>query len=483
MKRRVAYWWMTILIGAVVPALAQVAAVAAGTAAATTQAAARVTITIDPNRKHQIIEGFGASGAWWPAWVGDYPREKQDQLLDLLFTTERGIALSIYRYNIPAGGGNEIRRRDRATVNVETAPGQYDLAADAKALGILRGVRQRGVERFVLFANSPPARLTRNGLTSGGEGGGSNLRPGAEATFATYLLDLATRIRDTYDLPHVAVAPINEPQWRWGERRRGQEGCHYTPAEAAAVIRAVIDESERRKTGLRIEAPESGQWDGTLAYAQAMFGDPVIDAHVIELAIHSYWTDQPTKRRAADALREAFPRKRIAMTEFCQMKNGTDVGIDSAIETAEVIHDDLTIGGVVSWQWWLGVAPGGYRDGLIYANPRTQQIEPTKRLWALGNYSRFVRPGATRVAAEVAGDGIRATAFVSGDGGRLACVMINPTANTVTTRVVVPAGVAATPREKPSLYVTDETHDLARVDQPGDEIVLPPRSVSTLVLE
>ena len=208
--------------------------------------AATVTVAIDPATKHQVMEGFGASGAWWPSWVGQYPQEKQDQLLDLLFTADRGIGLSIYRYNIPAGGGAEIRRRDRATVTIETSPGTYDLSADAKALELLRGVRKRGVERFVLFANSPPARLTRNGLTSGGENGGSNFRQGAEAEFAKYLVDVATKISDEYDLPHVAVAPINEPQWKWGEKRRSQEGCHYTPAEAAGVIRATIEESERR---------------------------------------------------------------------------------------------------------------------------------------------------------------------------------------------------------------------------------------------
>jgi len=438
-----------------------------------------VIVTIDPAKKHQVIEGFGASGAWWPAWVGEYPREKQDQLLDLLFTNQ-GIALSIYRYNIPAGGDAEIRRRERATAQVETSPGKYDLSADGKALEILRGVRKRGVERFVLFANSPPARLTRNGLTSGGENGGSNLRPGAEGEFATYLIDIAKKIRDAYDLPHVAVAPINEPQWKWGERRRTQEGCHYTPVEAAAVIRAVIEESDRRKSGFRIEAPESGAWDVTMPYAEAMFGDPVIDRHVQELAIHSYWTDPAKRRRAAAALREKFPGKRVAMTEFCQMQGGHDVAVDSAIEMAEVIHDDLTVGGVISWQWWLGVAAGGYKDGLIYAHPKTQQIEPTKRLWALGNWSRFVRPGFRRVGVELKGeDGVKATAFSSDDGKRVACVMINATKQPVTANIAVAGRASA----KLSLFVTDETRDLAKVAPQGDEMILPPRSVSTLVIE
>jgi O-glycosyl hydrolase len=444
-------------------------------------AAETITVTIDPEKRHQVMDGFGASGAWWPSWVGDYPREKQEQLLDLLFTAERGIALSIYRYNIPAGGGAEIRRPERATAKIETSPRNYDLLADRKALEILRGVRKRGVERFVLFANSPPGRLTRNGLASGGEKGGSNFRPGAEAEFAKYLIDVATKIRDEYDLPHVAVAPINEPQWKWGERRRTQEGCHYTPTEAAAVIRATIEEAERRKTGLRVEAPESGAWKETMPYAAAMFADPVIDRHIQDLAIHSYWTDQPTRRRAAEALREKFPSKRIAMTEYCQMKTGHDLGIDSAIEMAEVIHDDLTVGGVISWQWWLGVAAGGYKDGLIYAHPKTQNIEPTKRLWALGNWSRFVRPGFRRVGLELKGDdGVKATAFSSDDGKRVACVMINATKQPVTVSIAV-AGRA---RAKLSQFVTDETRDLAKVEpQGGDDIVLSPRSVSTLVIE
>jgi O-glycosyl hydrolase len=441
-------------------------------------AAEKVSIRIDPTQKHQVMRGFGASGAWWPSWVGEYPQEKQDQLLDLLFS-DRGIALSIYRYNIPAGGGSEIRRPERATVKVESAPGQYDLSADLKALEILRGVRKRGVERFVLFANSPPGRLTCNGLTSGGEGGGSNLRPGAEEAFAEYLIDLATRIRDEYDLPHVTVSPINEPQWKWGEKGRGQEGCHYTAQEAAAVIRAVVEVSQRRKTGFIIEAPESGQWDKTLPYAEAMFADPVIDRHVEELAIHSYWTDPAARRRAAQELQAKFPYKRIAMTEFCIMQRGHELGIDSAIEMAQVIHDDLTVGNVVHWQWWLGVAMGGYQDGLIYAHPKTQKIEPTKRLWVLGQYSRFVRPGYTRIAATGGDERLKTTAFLSADGRRLVCVIINPADQSTPAAIAAP-DFAAT---RSSLWTTDNDRDLAHIDHQEADVILPPRSVSTLVLE
>lgn len=440
--------------------------------------AEKATIMINLQERHQRIEGFGASGAWWHTWVGNYPQEKQDELLDLLFT-DRGAALTIFRYNIPAGGGSEIQRPERKTATIETAPGQFDLSADSNALEILRGVRKRGVERFVLFANSPPARLTRNGMTSGGENGGSNLRPGADEDFATYLIDCALRIRDAYDLPHVSLSPINEPQWKWGEKWRGQEGCHYTPAEAAALLRKVVEQAERRKTGLRIEAPESGAWKGLMDYCEAMFTDPVINAHIEEVAVHSYWSDRAAKEEVAAAFRQRFPNKRLAMTEYCEMRHGHDLSIEGGLHLAQVMHDDLTIGNVVSWQWWLGVAAGGYRDGLIYAHPETQVIEPTKRLWVMGQISRFIRPGFVRIGAQPSDPRISVTAFVSPDDRRVVVVAINPTDESVP---LDPNAIVAD-RNPASVYVTDATRDLAALEDVGDEFSLPAQSLSTFIFD
>ena len=441
-------------------------------------AADGVAVTINLGQRLQTIEGFGASGAWWHKYVADYPQEKQDQLLDLLYT-DKGIGLTIYRYNIPAGGGQEIQDPMRTTATIETAPGKYDLSADRRSLDIMKAVRKRGVEQFILFSNSPPPRLTRNKMTSGGENGGSNMKSGEEPALANYLIDIALLVRDECKLPKVSLSPINEPQWKWGEKWRGQEGCHYTPQEAAAVIRAVVEESQRRKTGLRIEAPESGAWGGTQEYAEAMFANPAVDRQIDEIAFHSYWTNREAKLKVARELRERFPKKKLVMSEYCEMAHGHGVGIDPALHVAEVIHDDLTIGDVVSWQWWLGIGPGGYNDALIYANPKTEKIEPTKRLWVLGQYSRFVRPGFVRVAVKT-DDKVRAAGFLSKDGRRVVCVMPNLTEQPVKLDLGIPNFVA----KNASFHVTDETRDLAEVERPNlPAITLPPRSVSTLVLD
>lgn len=438
-----------------------------------------ITVVIDTAQKYQVIEGFGASGAWWPTWVGQYPEADQDRLLRMLFTDD-GAALSIYRYNIPAGAGGSVRQRERRTVSIETASGRYDFDADKTAIGFLKRIRELGVERFVLFANSPPARLTINGQTSGGPDGGSNLKPGAEADFARYLVDVSLHLKKTLDLPHVSVSPINEPQWKWGEKWRGQEGCHYTPEQAAKTIRAVIDEVDARGVDLAVEAPESGKWEGSDRYVDAMFKDPVIKAALPGVAIHSYWSGPKEKRAFTDWLSTHYPGKTIAMSEYCEMRGVHDIGMEGALHLAKVMHDDLTIGSVVSWQWWLGIAAGGYADGLIYAGPKTHKIEVTRRLWVMAHYSRFICPGYQRIGVDVGQSPVLASAYLSPDSDKLALVLTNPTDGAMRIEPDVKQPEYRSPEQ---YWLTDQ--DAAMHEQPvrDGEVLLPARSIATVVFK
>lgn len=433
-------------------------------------------IAIDATKKFQQIEGFGASGAWWSNYADTVSPEQQQHMLELLFS-DKGAHLSIFRYNIPAGSGDDVLKPERRTPSIETAPFQYDLARDAKALGYLKQVRQLGVQRFVFFANSPPARLTRNGKTSGGDKGGSNLRPDAVDDFARYLVDVSVLIKKQYDLPEVMLSPINEPQWKWGEKWRGQEGCHYTPEEAVPVYRAVIKRLRAADPSIRIEGPESGDWKSAMKFADAIFGDPQIAKEFDSFAIHSYWSNADHKRKFIEAFAAKYPTKQVTMTEFCEMEHGQDRTIAAGLRLARVMHDDLTIGRVVSWQWWLAIGAGGYEDGLVYVNAKTKAVEISHRLWVMGQWSRFVRPGATRVEVS-SPEPLRATAFLSADGQSLACVVINDTDRPVETTTPL-TGFESKSRH---LYVTDQTRQIESVDVGRDKVVFPPRSVSTLVL-
>ena len=104
-----------------------------------------------------------------------------------------------------------------------------------------------------------------------------------------------------------------------------------------------------------------------------------------------------------------FNSKDLCMIEH--IPEMIDAGIDSfkiegrmktALYVARIIHHDIVYAGARSWQWWRAIG-GDYKDGLIREyttddNFLDGRVEDSKLMWALGNYSRFIRPGAVRLS-------------------------------------------------------------------------------------
>lgn len=127
-------------------------------------------------------------------------------------------------------------------------------------------------------------------------------------------------------------------------------------------------------------------------------------------------------------------------TETCIMSNDEEIGggggfdrtMKTALYVARIIHHDLVYAGARSWQWWRAVG-GDYKDGLLreysHRDGTKGHVVDSKLLWVLGNYSRFVRPGAVRIGITATnaegntiaeGDtdptGLMCTAFHNADG-------------------------------------------------------------------
>src|SRR4051794_4025905 len=66
-----------------------------------------IHVTVNEARVYQTIENFGASDAWGCQFVGEWPLEKKQQIADLLFSTSKGIGLSIWRMNLGAGSAEQ----------------------------------------------------------------------------------------------------------------------------------------------------------------------------------------------------------------------------------------------------------------------------------------------------------------------------------------------------------------------------------------
>lgn len=434
-------------------------------------------LTIHPQRLQQRLDGFGASGGWWAQAVGQHP-EAREQVLDWLHHPTRGISLTLYRHNLGAGASSAPDPWRRAETH-DVVPGQSDWSRDAAAITCLEGAVARGVTDVVLFANSPTDRLTVSGQADGHPQGKSNLHPGAGQAVAQYLVDAAQHFLGQLKLPSVWLSPINEPQWDW-QPVKGQEGCHYTPEECADLASLLLAElAARAEQRVKLSLIDSATWHTAPPYLAALLTRPEIRAAMPHFSVHSYFNDAAQKAGALAELRTLAPHLPLWMSEWTEMRAGRDTGMDSALTLAREMHDDLTLGGVTSWQAWIAVSKYNFRDGLIYVDESGQQPQATKRLWAMGQFSRFVRPGDQRVEVTVAGD-LPISAYLSADGGSLCAVMVNA-GEAVNLQLDVPEGFA---QSSARLIVTDAERDLAEIwcgpAQPDLTVLLPARSVSTL---
>ncbi len=365
-------------------------------------------IKVTETKTHQTWESFGVSGAWWAQYVGGWDKPYKDhelatreEIARYLYSMEDGIGLTSYRYNLGAGSAaieSGSYNWDRRAECFEVSAGVYDFTRDANAQWFLKRVVEltEGEVDIVLFSNSPIIRLTKNRNAQMTPGTKSNIDPENYDDFAKYVFDVAEYFI-SQGIPVTDISPINEPQWEWTS---GQEGCHYEPQECADLLRVFVDEIAKREklAGVRISGPEGGSWGtDTQAYVTAIMRDKVLKEYFDVIDNHSYWTTKETKQAFKKWMDMRYPGVQLRTSEWCEMVNGSDYTMDSAFNLADEIYDDITELDVIAWQLWVGVAPGGYRDGLIYVNTGAQACRPAKRLWAMGNFSKFIRPGYVRV--------------------------------------------------------------------------------------
>jgi hypothetical protein len=221
---------------------------------------------------------------------------------------------------------------------------------------------------------------------------------------------------------------------------------------------------------------------------------------------HSVWPlDKQVEYRQMlhQAITGANPKLGYWQSEYCILEPANpdmagggrrDLGMNTALYVARLIHHDLTIAQARSWQWWTALTEVDYKDGLVYLDdgskgdggrmgPQTLSlmqdgvVRESKLLWVLGNYARFIRPGMTRVACAIEpeqsyANGVLASAY-KGPDNKLILVLINLSQNEQRGDL----GLAG-PFD---VYTTCEKANLERTQQNGLNILLPARAVVTCV--
>lgn len=376
----------------------------------------RQRLILDADTSYQTFTGWGTSGAWWAQEVGNSAND--EWVAKLLFDDTEGLGLNIYRYNV--GGGEwenpqsriwePTRKTESFYVWDEAVQGYvFDFSRDANARRMLDLALENGAEQIILFCNSPHFSMTKSGHASGGlEENVSNLPRENYQVFVDYLLTIADHFV-SLGYPITAISPINEPQWGWGGDWVGQEGCHFEIDEAIELLELFAQTMQQRGAGYGLNGPESGQLNGTYTqWQKAFFGSEILKAYCDTFSGHSYWMDNDTAGKAAAGRNFAkdFPGKGLEMSEWCELPCTLHPdSIESALYTANIIAQDLTLLNAVSWQSWVAVNGEGMRDdtlvsdGLLRAAGNDyNNLIINRRYYALKHFSASIPAGAKRIA-------------------------------------------------------------------------------------
>jgi len=122
-------------------------------------------------------------------------------------------------------------------------------------------------------------------------------------------------------------------------------------------------------------------------------------------------------------------------------EQGPSSDIKNGIAVAQWIHSALTVGEASAWlYWWYQASGSDDNEGLVLKSSTAL----TKRCYTLGNYSKFVRPGYTRV--DVTGTmspDVLLSAY-TGTDGTVVVVAINKGSAAATVPITIAGGTAPT---------------------------------------
>ena len=426
------------------------------------------TVNINYNEYRQEIDGFGGSNAWT-----SIPRDYKtaQELVNLLFSKTKGIGLTILRNRLPfrerlqnddSPGVNDgfISRKSDNTYDFAVNPDgtkTFNLNWRAWDISNTRGL----IEKILDLGNDGPEKLTimstpwtapNNRVTQWKENvtGVSTkldykidwnkpdvwgkLKRDKYEDYADLLADYARNFEANMGAPLSVLSIQNEPNYK-----TDYESTYWSGENLRDFINIIAQRFPKKgvnpgKNGLGIMMPEYENFG--VNYTEMIkpsIDSPASNAVITHIALHQYDATYDSSDRAGA---KAFPDIIAAGKRFWQTEVSTSggqtpygTGIDNALFYARMIHFDFTLSQTNAFlYWWLWKNNDGDRNfpgGLINITDG-ETITTSKRLFALGQFSRFIRPGWFRIES---GDspkyGVYTSAYRNPKTKEIAIVLIN----------------------------------------------------------
>jgi len=384
-------------------------------------------VLVDPSATFQPIYGIG--GALTDAAAETFaklPKDKQQELLKAYYNTGTGIGYTLARTNIQScdfsSGSYSYVEENDATLRT------FSVAHDEqfKIPLIKQAIAAAGGE-LTLFVSpwSPPAFMKDNNSVTGG----GHLKPEFAQAWANFYIKFI-RTYEAKGIPIWGLSVQNEPM-----AKQKWESCIYTAEEERDFIKKYLGPTLERSgmAGKKLIA-----WDHNrdLIYQRAstILEDPAAAKYVWGIGFHWYetWTGGPMQFNNVALTHQAFPTKNLLFTEGCKEKFNFDslqawsLGERYGYSMLNDFND-----GATAWTDWNILLDenggpnhvGNFCFAPVHADTRNGQLIYTNAFYYIGHFSKFVRPGARRIAVSSNRAQLQTTAFVNKDGSVVVIVL------------------------------------------------------------
>lgn len=393
-----------------------------------------VCVFVDPTHQFQTMTGFG--GAIVDASAETFsklPKEKQDEILKAYYDSTDGIGYNMVRTNINSCDFSSesytyIKDYDSS---LSTFSVQHD---EQFKIPLLKKVDEKLGGKMLLFASpwSPPAWMkTNDDMLHGGQ-----LKKEYYQLWADYFV----KFINTYEelgIPIWGVSVQNEPMatQRW-------ESCIYSADDEREFIKNDLGPTfAKNNLGDKKIIAWDHNRDLMFQRASAILNDPDAAKYVWAIGFHWYetWTKSEPLFQNVSRVREAFPGVNLMFTEGCKENFDFNKIHDWSLGELygnNIIHD--LNNGITAWTDWniLLDQHGGpnHASNFCYApmiaNVNTGELFYTNEYYYIGQFSKFIRPGARRVSASSNRAFLQTTSFINANG-KLVVVVLNRTDNAI----------------------------------------------------
>ncbi len=395
-------------------------------------------VFIDPDKTFQTFLGIG--GALTDASAETFyklPKAKQAEILKNYFDPVTGIGYTLARTNIQScdfssGSYSYVKDND---VELKT----FSVAHDEQyRIPFIKAAMAAAGGKLTVFATpwSPPAWMKSNhDMLHGGK-----LLPAYDQVWANFFVAFI-KTYEKLGIPIWGLSTQNEPM-----AKQTWESCNYTGAEERDFIKNFLGPTLEH-SGLGDKKIIAWDHNRDLLYQRAsiVLDDPEAAKYVWGVGFHWYesWTGGGKIFDNVKRVSEAYPKTNLIFTEGCaerfnpaqitDWKWGEDYG-------RNMIEDFNN--GTVGWIDWNILLDekggpnhvGNFCFAPVHANTKTGELTYMNSFYYIGQFSKFIKPGAKRIISSSSRGQLLTTAFQNADGS-IATVVMNQSGEKISYRI------------------------------------------------